>query len=137
MCGQHSVRISAGDSTEQNTGKGHSSNPRIGIKIYRLRHGNGSPHLRLAHYRYAPCVHPMDSCVLASPLGQKRQIIILGVVLVTAQGEKLSRFPGQNYLALYWRYVQFCSKRMGRRQIVSSRNTTLRMLDSWKPRFTR
>ena len=33
--------------------------------------------------------------------------------------------------------VQLCSKRMGRRQILSSRNTTLRMLDSWKPRFTR
>ena len=27
-------------------------------------------------------------------------------------------------------YVQFCSKRMGRRQIVSSRKTTVRMLDS-------
>ena len=34
-------------------------------------------------------------------------------------------------------YVQFCSKRMGRRQIVSSRKTTVRLPDSWKPRFTR
>ena len=31
-------------------------------------------------------------------------------------------------------YVQLCSKRMGRRQIVSSRKTAVRMLDTWKPR---
>ena len=35
------------------------------------------------------------------------------------------------------RNVQLCSKRMGRRQIISSRYTTVRMLDSWMPRFTR
>ena len=33
MCGQHNVRASAGDSTEQNTDKGQTPNPRIGIKI--------------------------------------------------------------------------------------------------------
>ena len=33
MCGQHNVRASAGDSTGQNTDKGHTPNPRIGIKI--------------------------------------------------------------------------------------------------------
>ena len=31
--GQHNVRASAGDTTGQNTDKGHTSNPRIGIKI--------------------------------------------------------------------------------------------------------
>ena len=33
MCGQHNVRASTGDSTGQNTDKGHTPNPRIGIKI--------------------------------------------------------------------------------------------------------
>ena len=33
MCGQHNVRASAGDSIGQNTDKGHTPNPRIGIKI--------------------------------------------------------------------------------------------------------
>ena len=33
MCGQHNVSVSAGDSTGQNTDKGHTANPRIGIKI--------------------------------------------------------------------------------------------------------
>ena len=33
MCGQHYVRASVGDSTGQNTDKGHTPNPRIGIKI--------------------------------------------------------------------------------------------------------
>ena len=33
MCGQYNVRASAGDSTEQNTDKGHTLNPRTGIKI--------------------------------------------------------------------------------------------------------
>ena len=33
MFGQHNVRASAGDSTGQNTGKGHTHNPRKGIKI--------------------------------------------------------------------------------------------------------
>ena len=33
MCGQHNVRASAGDSTGQNKDKGHTPNPRIGIKI--------------------------------------------------------------------------------------------------------
>ena len=59
MCGQHNVRASVGDSTGQNTDKGHSPNPRVGIKIsdpagnvtrarrvgrqgfYRPRHGYG------------------------------------------------------------------------------------------------
>ena len=59
MYGQHNVGASAGDSTGQNTDKGHTLNPRIGIKIPdppgiepgplvwkagtpRPRHGNGS-----------------------------------------------------------------------------------------------
>ena len=33
MCGQHNVRASVGDSTGQNTDKGHTPNPRLGIKI--------------------------------------------------------------------------------------------------------
>ena len=33
MCGQHKVMVSAGDSIRQNTDKGHTPNPRIGIKI--------------------------------------------------------------------------------------------------------
>ena len=33
MCGQHNVKASAGDITGQNTDKGHTPNPRIGIKI--------------------------------------------------------------------------------------------------------
>ena len=33
MCGQHNVRVSAGDSTGQNTDKGHTSNPRTEMKI--------------------------------------------------------------------------------------------------------
>ena len=33
MCGQHNVRASAEDSTGQKTDKGHTPNPRIGIKI--------------------------------------------------------------------------------------------------------
>ena len=33
MCGQHNVRASAGDSTGQNTYKGHTPNPRTEIKI--------------------------------------------------------------------------------------------------------
>ena len=33
MCGQQNVIASAGDSTGQNTGKGYTPNPRIGIKI--------------------------------------------------------------------------------------------------------
>ena len=33
MCSQHNVRASAGDSTGQNTGKGHTPNPKIGILI--------------------------------------------------------------------------------------------------------
>ena len=33
MCCQHSVRASAEDSTRQNTDKGDTPNPRIGIKI--------------------------------------------------------------------------------------------------------
>ena len=33
MCGHQIVRASAEDSTEQNTDKGHTPNPRIGIKI--------------------------------------------------------------------------------------------------------
>ena len=33
MCGQHNVRASVGDSTGQNTDKGRTPNPRIGIKI--------------------------------------------------------------------------------------------------------
>ena len=33
MCGQHNVRASARDSTGQNTDKGYTPNPRIGIKI--------------------------------------------------------------------------------------------------------
>ena len=33
MCGQHNVRTSAGDSTGENTDKGHTPNPKIGIKI--------------------------------------------------------------------------------------------------------
>ena len=32
MCGQHYVRAFDGDSTGQNTDKGHTPNPRIGIK---------------------------------------------------------------------------------------------------------
>ena len=32
MCGQHNARASAGDSTGQNTDKGHTPNLRIGIK---------------------------------------------------------------------------------------------------------
>ena len=32
-CSQHNVRASAGDNTGQNTGKGHTSNPRTEIKI--------------------------------------------------------------------------------------------------------
>ena len=32
MCGQHNARVSAGDSTGQNTYKGHTLSPRIGIK---------------------------------------------------------------------------------------------------------
>ena len=59
MCGQHNVRASAEDNTGQNTDKGHTPNPRTGIKIpdpagnrtsgrrigrqglYRPRHGDG------------------------------------------------------------------------------------------------
>ena len=57
MCGQHNVRASAGDNTEQNTDKAHTPNPRTEIKIldpagnltrvterqglYRPRHGDG------------------------------------------------------------------------------------------------
>ena len=33
MCGQLNVRASAGDSTQDRTHKGHTPNPRIGIKI--------------------------------------------------------------------------------------------------------
>ena len=33
MCGQLNVRASAGDNTGQNTHRGHTPNPRIGIKI--------------------------------------------------------------------------------------------------------
>ena len=33
MCGQHNVRGPAGDSTGENTDKGHTPNPGIGIKI--------------------------------------------------------------------------------------------------------
>ena len=33
MCGQQKVRASAGDSTGQNTDKGHTPNSRIRIKI--------------------------------------------------------------------------------------------------------
>ena len=33
MCGQHNVRASAEDNTGQNTDKGHTANPGIGIKI--------------------------------------------------------------------------------------------------------
>ena len=33
MCGQHNVRAFAGDSTGQNTDKGHIPNPRTEIKI--------------------------------------------------------------------------------------------------------
>ena len=33
MCGQENIRASAGDSTGQNTDKGHTPNARIGIKI--------------------------------------------------------------------------------------------------------
>ena len=33
MCGQHNVRASAEDNTGQNTDKGHTPKPRIGIKI--------------------------------------------------------------------------------------------------------
>ena len=33
MCGQQNVRASAEDNTGQNTDKGHTPNPRIGIKI--------------------------------------------------------------------------------------------------------
>ena len=33
MCGQHYVRTSTADSTGQSTEKGHTPNPRIGIKI--------------------------------------------------------------------------------------------------------
>ena len=33
MCGQHNVRASAEDNTEQNTDKGHTPNPRTEIKI--------------------------------------------------------------------------------------------------------
>ena len=33
MCGQHNVRVSAGDNTGQNTDKGHTINLRIEIKI--------------------------------------------------------------------------------------------------------
>ena len=32
MCGQHNVRISAGDNAGQNTDKGHTPNPRTEIK---------------------------------------------------------------------------------------------------------
>ena len=33
MCGQHNVRVSAEDKTEQNINKGHAPNPRTDIKI--------------------------------------------------------------------------------------------------------
>ena len=33
MCGQHNVRISAGDNTGQNTDQGHTQNPRTQIKL--------------------------------------------------------------------------------------------------------
>ena len=33
MCGQQNVRAYAGDSTAQNTDKGHTANPRTEIKI--------------------------------------------------------------------------------------------------------
>ena len=33
MCGQHNVRASAGQSTGHDIDKGHTPNPRIGIKI--------------------------------------------------------------------------------------------------------
>ena len=33
MCGQHNVRTTAGDNTEQNTDRGHSPRPSIEIKI--------------------------------------------------------------------------------------------------------
>ena len=33
MCGQHNVRASAGENTEENTDKGHTPNPRTEIKI--------------------------------------------------------------------------------------------------------
>ena len=33
MCGQHNVRASAGDSTGQNTDRGHTPNPRTDVKI--------------------------------------------------------------------------------------------------------
>ena len=33
MCGQYNARASAGNITGQNTEKGHTTNPRIGIKI--------------------------------------------------------------------------------------------------------
>ena len=33
MCGQHNVRVTAGDNTGQNTDKGQTHSPRIGIKI--------------------------------------------------------------------------------------------------------
>ena len=34
MCGHHNIRASAGDNTGQNTGKGHTPNPRTEIKIH-------------------------------------------------------------------------------------------------------
>ena len=33
MCGHHNVRATAEDNTGQNTDKGHTPSPRIGIKI--------------------------------------------------------------------------------------------------------
>ena len=36
ICGQHNVRASAEDNTEQNTQKGHTPNPRREIKIHDL-----------------------------------------------------------------------------------------------------
>ena len=33
MCGQHNIRATTGDDTGQNTDKGHTSNPKIEMKI--------------------------------------------------------------------------------------------------------
>ena len=55
MCGQHNVRAFAGDSTGQNTDKGHTPNPRIGIKIPDSA-GNRTRGRRVGRQRlYRPC----------------------------------------------------------------------------------
>ena len=65
MCGQHNVRVTAGDTTGQNTNKGHTSSPRIEIKISDPAGNRTGPEISLLFtllQSYNPNVRGSDAC---------------------------------------------------------------------------